>query len=97
MKKIRFAALAAVAGENLSNSQLAIMRLQDSVKDGKIQAAAARRAFLPLWNAFVIDANRYNRILSGWADYDQQSRKDSRYCKCDIINYVSEFYNWFMC
>lgn len=89
MKKIRFSQILSRLSENLGNSHLAILRLQDSFKDGKITAAAARRAFLPLWAAFVIDRDRFNKVLGAY----EKIFDNKEWYFADVNNSI---YEWFM-
>lgn len=96
MKDIRFSFLACWAGVNLSNTENSILKLRELFVDGKIQAAAARRAFLPLWRALLIDAQRYNNILWAWRAYNEESQKSSGRKFVSIQGLEEDHYNWFM-
>ena len=83
--------------ENVCTSEVAILKLQDDFTSGRVSAAAARRAFLPLWDSFVIDCNRYNSVLDAWYKYDEMSYKEAKKKEIYFPGLVSRYYNWFMC
>lgn len=98
MKKIRFSQVFNVCLYNVSLSENRIINLIDTFESGKIVAAAARRAFLELWSAFLIDVRRYNSVLVAWREYDSDSLKNSNFRGCKYINQneITEmYYNYF--
>ena len=73
MKKIRFFQVFNVCVYNVAFSESKILNLIDDFETGRIAAAAARRRFLDLWYNFIIDVQRYNRVLIAWRVYDADS------------------------
>ena len=97
MKKIRFSQISGQIAYNMDLFECKILQVQESFTDGKITAAAARRAFLPLWSWFLHYVNRYNSILQAWKQYDRDSYDKSRFYPVSVDEITGKYYKWFMC
>ena len=95
MKKLTLSRLLTKCSDNVANSEIAIIHLINNFEDGRICAAAARRAFRGgLWSAFVIDAKRYNTILSAWAAVEPEKTKGLHII--DLAECSAKYFDYFV-
>ncbi len=95
MRKIQLLRLISRAAENLGNSEIAIMHLIDKFEDGEICASAARRAFRGgLWSSFVIDAVRFNNLLSALAAVDPVAA--GSWFPVDLTEMGAKYFDYFV-
>ena len=96
MKKISLCRLLERAARNLADSEIAIMHLMDKFENGEITAAAARRTFRGprgLWNAFVIDANRFNNLINAIYKIDA---KAAQFNPVDLTEMGAKYFDYFV-
>ena len=99
MKRVSLLRLLDRCAYVLGSSELAVMHLIDDFEEGRICAAAARRLFWSsgnrcgLWKALLIDAKRFNCLLSALTEIDPEAAKSWK--AVDLAELQVKYYDYF--